>query len=276
MALSYHVESRGDYAQYNNQSFISTDIFNDDIYSYSSSLNAIFQTVGTLKNLSDATASNCPAGNVLHVTGKRLIPSVNPMNTFPAAGGLSTGSFPGVFLLGVYDPVSGLRGFIDPTNVKFAKFDQNLPNFYDTGIHVGSLPLLGGKGGKLNDNSSTQVRVVVFTSKTASGNATTYEAGNASCGMFMPLDFNRNGGGVAITADASNNTFNVGGSVRINTTAVKTTSNIFLTPCGNTASLVAYPGNSDGYFTIYLGPISALGPGGGVSDGICLSWMIVN
>ena len=267
MALSFHSEARGENALKNDKSYISTDAFNNDIYTYTTRLNTQFVTVGTLANLRGTTATNCPAGRVLHLTGRRLIPSVNPMNTFPSAGGLSTQSFPGVFLVSVYDPITGFRGFIDPTSSKFARFDQNLPNTFDLGNQgAGILPLLGGKGGTLSANGVTTAAITVFKTTSAATNTATYNAGNASVGMFMPVAFDSYSAGK-----------NVGGSIVINTTAVKTTSNIFLTLCGNNATLIAYPGATDGTFTVYIGVISAFGPtGAAIADGLCFSWLVVN
>jgi hypothetical protein len=37
------------------------------------------------------------------------------------------------FLMGVYDPISNLRGFIDPTLSMFGKFNQALPNSFNLG-----------------------------------------------------------------------------------------------------------------------------------------------
>lgn len=336
MALPFHTKAIAEYSS--NNSYISTDTFNDDIYKYATQLNGII-TSGTLTNLTGTSVTNCPAGRVLHLTGKSLYPNINPMNTFPSAGGLSGKTSPGVYLVSVYDPVTGFRGYIDPTSCKFAKFDQTLPNFFDLGTQGPGLPLLGGKGGKLTANSGTMTPLTLFITTPAATNTVTYNAGNASAGMFMPVGFGPaisvgsvsfygyisdttltstsvtlaegmtlTGQGVAsgttiisgtgtshtvsvsqtlgsstslvyftayVTANITTN--NVGGSIVVNTTAAKTTSLIFLTPCANTAGLVAYPGATDGTFTIYVGAISALGPpGAAIPDGICFSWIIVN
>ena len=332
MALPFHTKAIAEYSS--NNSYISTDTFNDDIYKYATQLNGII-TSGTLTNLTGTSVTNCPAGRVLHLTGKSLYPNINPMNTFPSAGGLSGNTSPGVYLVSVYDPVTGFRGYIDPTSCKFAKFDQTLPNFFDLGTQGPGLPLLGGKGGKLTANSGTMTPLTLFTTTSAATNTATYNAGNASAGMFMPVGFGpaisfsgyissttltstssvitltsgmtlvgqgvASGttitvGGTGITtpftvsvsqilgssADPVHFTAyvaanNVGGSIVVNTTAAKTTSLIFLTPCANAAALVAYPGATDGTFTIYIGAISVLGPvGSAIPDGICFSWIIVN
>lgn len=265
MSLSFHNEGR-EIALNNSKSLISTDAFNTALYSYSTKINTAFNTIGTLALLTGLTTTNCPAGRVLHLTGKRLIPGVNPMSVFPSGSTLSSQTSPGIYMISVYDPVSGFRGFIDPTSVLFANFDQALPNFYDLGNSGATLPLLGGKGANLSVNSSPLAAVYPLTTTSAATNTVIYAAKNASCGMFMPIGFDSYSAGK-----------NVGGSVRVNSTAVKTTSNIFLTLCSNSASILAYPGATDGYFTIYFGPISVLGPvGSAIADGICISWLVVN
>lgn len=332
MALSFHTEGRGETSLNNAKSFISTDAFNNDFYSYTLGLNSSFVQAGTLGFVSGATAAKCPAGRVLHLTGKRLVPNVNPMNTFPAGSGLATTKSPGVFMVSAYDPVSGLRGYIDPTSSKFANFDQNLPNFFDLGTQSATLPLLGGKGGKLSTSTYPMTSLSVFTSTNPAANIARLNAGNASTGMIMPVGItsvtNYTGSsitGTTLTTGSSvtiaANTFiyglnvmpgtyvtttvtgtsftvnipqtvasctmssapnNVGGIVEIQTTAVKTTSNIFLTLCGNNASLLAYPGSiassaADGYFTVYIGRMNVVGPSTAtLGDGVCFSWMVVN
>jgi hypothetical protein len=51
----------------------------------------------------------------------------------------------------VYDPISFLTGFIDPTSNTFAKYDQNLPNFFDLGTSGSGVQWSGGgQAGELN------------------------------------------------------------------------------------------------------------------------------
>lgn len=123
------------------KSVVSTQAFNNEFYTYTTSMNSNFQTVGTFSLVGGASVSVCPANRVLHLTGRKLYPGVNPMNTF--VGALSSPKF----LVSVYDPISFLSGFIDPTSNTFAPFDQNLPNFFNLG-NAGSdvIPSLGGQG----------------------------------------------------------------------------------------------------------------------------------
>jgi hypothetical protein len=123
-----YYDTEGSYAQQYPKSFIASKPFNNDFFTYTVSKDARFVTVGTLGFVT-TNAALCPIGRVLHATGKKLYPNVNPMNTFPS-GSLLTGP---KFLMSVYDPISMLTGFIDPTSQMFAKYDQLLPNSFDLG-----------------------------------------------------------------------------------------------------------------------------------------------
>ena len=101
-------------------SYISTAVFNDYFYSYSTSLNASLETIRTLGSVSGATSGNCPKGRVLRETGRKLYPGANP--------GITT------YLVGVYDAVSMLTGFIDPNGKVFQIYNTDKPNFYGDGV----------------------------------------------------------------------------------------------------------------------------------------------
>jgi hypothetical protein len=123
-----------DARNYNKQpqkAFISTAPFNTKLFTYSTSMNSNFQTVGSLVVNATATAANCPTNRVLHANGKTLIPGVNPGVTRP--------------YIGVFDSVSGLNGFVDGTDPAFATYDANFPFQYDTGL-VPAISTLGGEG----------------------------------------------------------------------------------------------------------------------------------
>lgn len=152
MSSLIHTEAKGDFAQNNDKSLVSSAAFNNEFYTYTVGTNAKFQTVGRFSLVSGATAITCPAGRVLHLNGKKLFPDVNPMNTF--VGVLAAKKF----LVGVYDPISFLSGFVDPTSNTFAKFDQNLPNFFDLGTAgSGVVPSLGGDGVDVNVGGALNV-----------------------------------------------------------------------------------------------------------------------
>jgi len=174
--LQTHSEGKGDFAQGGNKSVKATAPFNNDFYTYTVTMNSSFQKVGTF-TLVTSDAAQCPVGRVLHFTGNNLVPGVHPMNTF--VGGLSTAGVasPGKFMLKVYDPVTFLSGFIDPTVGIFSRYDQNLPNFYDLGT-TGANPPLGGPDGRV---SASQAANTSITGATATG---AVAAGSASSGSI--------------------------------------------------------------------------------------------
>lgn len=71
-------------------------------------LSGSFATVST-------DAAKCPKGAILHENGRKLVPDANP--------GVTT------YLVGVYDPVSFLNGFIDPNSEYFAPFNTDKSYF---------------------------------------------------------------------------------------------------------------------------------------------------
>jgi hypothetical protein len=119
------------------------------LYLYTTSLNAQYQTVGALNKNALATTTNCPAGRVVHANGKVLIPGVNPgggSGVNPSTGGGSSTPNPLPFpMIGVYDPVSGLNGYINPQDSTWAAYDASLSAFYDDG-RSNPATLLGGQG----------------------------------------------------------------------------------------------------------------------------------
>jgi len=153
MTTLVHSEARGDYQQRTDKTLVSTAAFHNEFYTYTAGTNpATFTPTGVFSVVSGATASTCPAGRVLHLTGRKLFPDVNPMTTF--VGVLSAKKF----LVSVYDPISFLNGFVDPTSNTFAKFDQNLPNFFNLGTSgSGVVPSLGGDGVDVNVGGALNV-----------------------------------------------------------------------------------------------------------------------
>jgi hypothetical protein len=153
MTTLVHSEARGDYQQRTDKTLVSTAAFHNEFYTYTAGTNpATFAPTGVFSVVSGATATTCPAGRVLHLTGRKLFPDVNPMTTF--VGALSAKKF----LVSVYDPISFLNGFVDPTSNTFAKFDQNLPNFFNLGTSgSGVVPSLGGDGVDVNVGGALNV-----------------------------------------------------------------------------------------------------------------------
>lgn len=89
--------------------YIAGVAFQNYLYDYVQVKNNLGQVVsGSLVSpIPGANASTCPAGRVLQPNGKKLFPG---------------GSSPGIttFMIGVYDPVTFLSGYIDPNSPYFA------------------------------------------------------------------------------------------------------------------------------------------------------------
>jgi hypothetical protein len=137
MAATLAADSRN-YNKQPQKTFVTTVVFNTKLFTYTTSLNANFQTVGSLVANTAATATNCPENRVLHANGKTLLPGVNPSVTKP--------------FIGVFDPVSGLNGFIDATDPAFANYDVNFPFQYNSGLQP-AISTLGGQGANVRQGT---------------------------------------------------------------------------------------------------------------------------
>lgn len=145
-AITIAADSRN-YNKQPQKAFVTTSAFNTKLFTYATSVNSSFQTVGSLVVNVAATAANCPENRVLHANGKTLIPGVNPNVTKP--------------LIGVFDPVSALNGFIDATDPTFANYDVNFPFQYNSGLQP-AFSTLGGQGA--NVRQGTDVGLLTQTS----------------------------------------------------------------------------------------------------------------
>jgi hypothetical protein len=96
------------------RAYITTAPFNNDFYTYTTSMNpTTFRTTGALvANVPGATALTCPANRILRENGRRLYPEgANPdVNTL---------------MVGVYDSITGFKGFIDPNAPIFAVYNTD-------------------------------------------------------------------------------------------------------------------------------------------------------
>ena len=232
------------------KSYLTTANFNTEFYSYTvSKSSTTFNTLGAVA-LVDAAGTNSPAGRVLHENGKKLLPEVNPMTSFAGACLLQAPKF----LVGVYDPVSLLSGFIDPTSNTFSVYDTNYNVGNFDGAVNGIIYNTDGQGSKLN------VGVVNKTTATAG----VINAGNASVGR------------AAFTAGQTN--------VVVNTTAFGPNSLVFITNVGTGYANVTYTSTGTNQFTIWSAgsPATAVAGGGGgtvtiaATPSLAVNWMVVN
>lgn len=105
------------------KSYISTDVFNTYFYTYTVTTGPSpqFKKEGTLSLVNGATSVNCPAGNILRENGKKLFPDAYP--------GVKT------YMVGVFDILSNLSGFINPNDPVFAPFNGDRPNYLKDSVN---------------------------------------------------------------------------------------------------------------------------------------------
>jgi len=89
------------------------------LYTVSTNSVTLEDNIGVLTVIG-ATPATCPAGRILRENGQKLYPSgANP--------GIST------FMVGVFDIVTSLTGYIDPNSPVYAVYSTDLPSFYANG-----------------------------------------------------------------------------------------------------------------------------------------------
>jgi len=98
------------------RSYIATDNFYGDFFSYTTTTDAYGVTHGVWGDAANDPGQT-PRGRILRENGKKLYKDANPdVNQY---------------YVGVYDAVTGLRGYIDPNNAVFAIFNSDKPTYLD-------------------------------------------------------------------------------------------------------------------------------------------------
>lgn len=97
--------------------YIAVAPFNTAFYNYYTVKTSPWATVGKFEPVGLANAENCPKGRILRENGKKLYPAANPDV--------------GKYMVGVYDSVSQLQGYIDPNAYPFAPFSNDKPYFLE-------------------------------------------------------------------------------------------------------------------------------------------------
>ena len=110
------------------RSYISTGEFQEDFFSYTVTTNKK-KIIGTLGPVVGASCRKCPAGRILRETGRKLYPNAN--------NGVDK------YLVGVYDSISLLNGFIDPNSRLFTVYNSDRPTY---------IPDNGDSGDSVNSN----------------------------------------------------------------------------------------------------------------------------
>lgn len=167
------------------RSYVSLSNFNNALYNYSYGFDErLLKEVGSLSLNPDGTAQNCPKGRILHENGKKLNPADG--NFSGANDGVTT------YMVGVYDPVSGLSGFINPNAPTFGIQNTDKPIYL--GHRRGSSSDFLGNGVLTNGPLETTSTVTSGSSITA-GSSVTAGTYLASKQVNVPL-YNTGGGAV--------------------------------------------------------------------------------
>lgn len=252
MALAYE----GDNYR-SKRSYITTAPFNSNrIYQYNTQVNpTTFRTEGRLLPISNLpsgvslSATNCPAGRILREVGRKLYPGANPGL---AVGDTYSGAVVGTtdtnrYWVMVYDAQTGLKGFIDPNAAIFTIYNSDKSvEIQDAFENAGGVP--------------TRLGQPVNT------------AGNVTLGGNLTLTntFSSTGAGPIAAGAASVGTITLNGAtaVVVNTTAVATTSKIFLSRNTNagTPANFAISAQSAGSFSVT----------GTALDTSTVNWLVIN
>lgn len=102
----------------NRRAYITTENFRSRFLSYRTELENLI-TIGYLSPVT-ADSSKCPKGRILRENGRKLYPEANP--------GINT------YLVGVYDEVTFLSGYIDPNSHVFSSFNTDKPYFMNDNV----------------------------------------------------------------------------------------------------------------------------------------------
>lgn len=101
--------------------YITTGDFHNDFFAYSTYFDSSdFTTKGRLTLVPGATSGNCGENHVLRENGKRLIKGADPNLNDP-----NNTSNEYTYLIGVFDTVTFLNGYIDPNCQLFAPYNTD-------------------------------------------------------------------------------------------------------------------------------------------------------
>lgn len=101
--------------------------------------------------------ADCPAGRILYENGKKIVPTSAPFPPIKVVGtieGQSNNSNLTSYMVGVFDPQSGLSGFIDPNSVNFAINSSDLPVFLNNDIGRGPFTNIKNSGNPVVTNGN--------------------------------------------------------------------------------------------------------------------------
>jgi hypothetical protein len=206
--------SNGNYLNSPRIQYITTSPYHNDIYQYTTTFNPqTFTVTGTLTSLATvgtATVTNCPANRVLRMNGKKLYPG----GLISANDGYVGAPNPGVttYMVGVYDPVNFLSGYIDPNSAVFAVYNTDKPEYVTRGVDPNGNAIdqgppvyslgLGQFGANLNVGSFISTGGTITTGGAlVATTALGYSAGGGYSGPVAASQGSSSGKATAVTAN---------------------------------------------------------------------------
>jgi hypothetical protein len=82
------------------------------------------------------TNADCPVGRILYENGKKIVPTSAPFPPIMITGLIGTNVLTS-YMVGVFDPQSGLSGFIDPNSPNFAIVSTDKPVYLNNDVGYG-------------------------------------------------------------------------------------------------------------------------------------------
>ena len=157
--MSVATNNLGQVPNASRRSYISTAPFYNDFFTYTVAMNpTTYVKTGALTAVT-TTQALCPANRILVENGKKLYPS-GIITAGDTTNGVGPYSGVKTYMVGVFDSVSFLNGFIDPNSKLFAIYNTDKPDYVPRGV---------------NPNGDTEVDkgAPVYTLGTITGNSET-------------------------------------------------------------------------------------------------------
>ena len=100
------------------------------------------------------TSADCPAGRVLFENGKKIVPTSAPFPPILTVSPVNGTNTLTSYMVGVFDPQSGLSGFIDPNSVNFAINSSDLPVYLNNDLGRGPSTDIKNSGNPIVTNGN--------------------------------------------------------------------------------------------------------------------------